>query len=152
MLISDYLKENQIELDLKSREKKKIIEEVGALLKDSPQVKDFSSFLQDVLDREGMSTTGIGHEVGIPHARSEAVSDFVIAFGRSKEGIEFSSLDGKPAKLFFIMGTPKEKNLSQYLQLLSQLTRLLKEDSFRSSLLKAQSPKEIISIFHKAEK
>ena len=152
MLVSSYLKENQISLDIKTANKNETIKELSLLLKNCKSIVNFDGFIQDVFSREALSTTGIGNEIGIPHARSEAVKDFVIAFGRSEGGVEFASLDGKPVKLIFLMGTPKEKNLTQYLQLLSKLTRLLKDESFRETLLKAQSPEEILAEFKKAEK
>lgn len=70
----------------------------------------------------------------------------------SQEGVEFNSVDGKPAKLIFLMGTPKEKELGNYLKILSRLTRLLDKESFRNSLLKANSPKEIIDEFERYDK
>ena len=152
MLVSSYLKENQISLDIKAANKDEAIKELSLLLKDCKDITNFDDFIQDVSSREALSTTGIGNEIGIPHARTEAVKDFVIAFGRSEGGIEFASLDGRPAKLIFLMGTPKEKNLTQYLQFLAKLTRLLKNESFRKTLLKARSPEEILAEFKKAEK
>ncbi len=152
MLISDYLEESQISLSLKAANKNEAIKELAELLKESKAIANFNGFLNDVFKREDLSTTGIGYEIGIPHARTASVTDFVIAFGRAKQGIEFASLDGQPVKLIFLMGTPKEKKLGQYLQLLSKLTRVLKEGLFRETLLKAQSPQEILIAFQKAEK
>ncbi len=152
MLVSNYLKESQISLDIKAANKNEAIKELSLLLKDCKDIANFDDFIEDVFSREALSTTGIGSEIGIPHARTEAVKDFVIAFGRSKAGVEFASLDERPVKLIFLMGTPKEKNLTQYLQLLSKLTRLLKNESFRETLLKARNPEEILAEFKKAEK
>lgn len=151
MRISDYLKEKRILLNLKARYKEESIKEIAALLKDSKDIVNFRTFLSDVFEREKAGTTGIGNGLAIPHARTDAVKDFVIAFGRSQEGVEFKSLDGNLAKLIFLMGTPKEKGLSAYLKLLAQLTKILKNADFRESLLKASSPKEILNEFKKIE-
>jgi fructose-specific phosphotransferase system IIA component len=151
MKIGDYLREDRILLDLKSHSKDESIKEISALLKDAEEITDFDSFLNDVFEREKLATTGIGNELAIPHARTDAVRGFVIAFGRSQEGVEFNSLDGKPAKLILLMGTHKEKNLNNYLKTLAHLSRLLKRESFKSLLLKASSPGEIIDAFKKAE-
>ena len=152
MKIGDYLREDRIILDLKAHNKEETIREMSALLKDTEEITDFAVFLQDVFEREKLSSTGIGHEIAIPHARSNAVEDFVIAFGRSPQGIEFESLDGNPAKLIFLMGTPKEKRLDAYLKLLARLSRLLAKESFRNSLLKASTAEEIIELFREVEK
>lgn len=151
MKIRDYLREDRILLDLKTHSKEEAIKEISTLLKDAKELVDFDTFVKDVFERENLGTTGIGNEIAIPHARTDAVKDFVIAFGRSSEGVEFNSLDGKPAKLIFLMGTQKEKNLNNYLKTLAHLTRLLKRETFKSSLLKASSPKEIINEFKKVE-
>lgn len=152
MRISDYLKEKRILLNLKARAKEESIKEIAASLKDSKDVVDFKSFLKDVFAREKLGTTGVGSEIAIPHARTDAVEDFVIAFGRSQEGVEFNSLDGKPVRLIFLMGTPKEEKLNSYLKILARLTRLLKEKSFRNLLLRASKPKEILDGFKRVEK
>jgi fructose-specific phosphotransferase system IIA component len=151
MKIGDYLEQDRISLDLKAHSKEEAVKEIAALLKSAEEIVDFDTFVKDVFDREKLGTTGIGNEIAIPHARTDAVKEFVIAFGRSSEGVEFNSLDGKPAKLIFLIGTQKEKNLNNYLKTLAHLTRLLKRESFRSLLLKASSPKEIIDEFKKVE-
>lgn len=151
MKIGDYLKEDRISLNLKSSNKEESVKEISMLLKSAKEINDFEAFIGEVFEREKLNTTGIGNEIAIPHARTDAVKDFVIAFGRSKEGIEFNSLDGNPAKLIFLMGTPKHKGVRAYLKILAHLTRLLKKESFRNSLLTAYNSKEIIDIFKKAE-
>lgn len=86
MKISDYLKEKRILLSLKAHGKEESIKEIATLLKDSKDIVDFKSFLKDVFEREKLGTTGVGSEIAIPHARTDAVKDFVIGFGRSQEG------------------------------------------------------------------
>lgn len=152
MKIKDYLKEDRMSLNMKARTKEEAVKELSTLLKNAPEISDFDLFLKDVFERESLKTTGIGSELAIPHARTDAVKSFVIAFGRSAEGVEFDSLDGKPAKLIFLMGTSKGKNLNGYLEILARLTRLLQHESFRKALLQASSPKEIIDEFNKIEK
>jgi fructose-specific phosphotransferase system IIA component len=152
MKIGDYLKEERMLLDLKAQEKEGAIRELSVVLKDSREVIDFDTFLKDILERERLCTTGIGKAIGLPHARTDAVKDFIIAFGRSKEGIRFNSLDGKRVKLIFLMGTPKSRQLSVYLKALAHLSRLLQKEYFRESLLSAATSSEIIDIFKKEEK
>ena len=150
--IGDYLKQHLILLELKARNKEEAIKELATLLIDTEEVTDFKNFLKEILAREKLNTTGIGNEIAIPHTRSNVVKDFVIALGISKKGVNFNSLDNKPAKLIFMMGTPKEKGVKVYLNILSHLSRLLQKQSFRNSLLKASNTKEIINQFKKAEK
>ncbi|MFH1504957.1 MAG: fructose PTS transporter subunit IIA [Candidatus Omnitrophota bacterium] len=149
--ISSFLKEDRITLNLKASGKEDSIKKMAALLKDAPEISDFDLFLNDVSERESLNTTGIGDGIAIPHARTQAVNEFVISIGRSLDGIDFGALDNKPAKLIFLMGTPKDKGLNSYLRILARLTRLLRKDDFRKSLRGALSPKEIIEQFRKIE-
>ena len=152
MRISDYLKEDMICLNVKATGKEEVIKELGSFIRKAEEISNYEMFHNDVLEREKLTTTGIGEGVAIPHARTDAVTGFVIAFGKSEQGVNFNSLDGKKARLLFLMGTPKRAGLDDYLVLLAHLTRLLKEESFRESLLKAKSTTEIIDIFKKFEK
>ena len=152
MRISDYLKEEMICLNLKATGKEEAIKELGSLIRKAKEITNYEKFLKDVLEREKLNTTGIGEGVALPHARTDAVTGFVIAFGRSENGIDFEALDRKKAKLLLLMGTPRKAGLDQYLVLLAHLTRLLKRESFRKSLLKAENPAEVIDIFKKFEK
>ena len=93
-----------------------------------------------------LETTGIGDEIAIPHARTDAVNQLIIAIGRSTNGVEFESLDGRKVKLLFLMGTPKG-SVSHYLKMLAQLTRLLKREPFREKLLEAQDGETVVKLF-----
>lgn len=150
MNISEYLKEKQICLGIKSGEKKAVIKELANFLRGAKEITDYKAFLKDVFKREEIGSTGIGSGVAIPHARTGAVSELVIAFGRSTKGVEFKSLDNRPVKLIFLMGAPKQ-NVNEYLRILARLTRLLKKAAFRRSLIEASGTKEVIDIFRKAE-
>ncbi len=147
MKISDFLREKRILLNLEASNKEEAIKELGELLRDADEISDFDLFLKHVFERENLNTTGIGNNVAIPHARTDTVKKFVVAFGRSPQGIEFNSVDNKPAKFIFLMGTPMAKGLNKYLKILAYLTRLLNKKAFQEGLLKASSPQEIIENF-----
>ena len=149
--IADFLHEANISVDLKSSNKKNVIKETAVLLGNTKQIVDFDLFLKDIFERESLGTTGIGNNIAIPHARTDAVNDFVIAFGRSVKGVNFDSLDSKPVKFIFLMGTPKEKILDSYLKILAHLTRLLNKKNLQNELLKASNAEEIIEIFKRVE-
>jgi len=151
MKIASHLKEEKIKLGLSSKDQNGSITEVAELLKNTGEVSNFDSFLKDIFEREKVSTTGIGKGVAIPHARTDSVKDFVIAFGRSDSGIEYKSLDNSPVNIIFLMGTPKEKGINSYLSILAHLNRLLKKESFRKTLLEAAAPKDIVEAFKKIE-
>ena len=149
--ISDYLKEDRIVLNLQALKKEDVIKELARLLQEAEEVTDFDLFLKDIFERETLNTTGIGNHLAIPHARTDAVKEFVLVFGRVPQGLDFNSLDGKPAKFFFLLGTPKKKGLNTYINTLAHLTRLMNKAAFQEALLKAPGPKEIIEEFRKIE-
>ncbi|MCF7870225.1 MAG: fructose PTS transporter subunit IIA [Candidatus Omnitrophica bacterium] len=151
MKIANYFNKDNILLNLEASGKSDAIKKLALLLVGSKKIIDFDQFLQDVFDREQLKTTGIGDQIAIPHARSDAVEDFVIAFGRIPQGMDFDSLDNKPAKLIFLMGTPANKGINNYLQILAYLTRILNKEDFRKDLLAAKSTGEIIEVFKKIE-
>jgi len=151
MRFSDYLREDRTNIHMKARTKADAIKELAELLRGAEEVTDFDGFVRDVFEREALASTGIGNRAAAPHARTDTVNRFVIAVGKSDEGIDFDSIDGEPVKVFFLMGTPKSP-LGDYLKMLAHLTRLLKERDFVDNLIKAQSAAEVISYFRDAEK
>ncbi len=152
MKVANFLRKERIIMNLQAQTKEEAIREVANLIKDAPEVINFENFLKDIFDREALATTAIGNQTAIPHARSDNVKSFIIAFGRSKEGINFNALDNRPVKLIFLMGTPKEEGINDYLKILAHLTRLLQKETFCESLLKAKSSEEIIEEFEKVER
>lgn len=144
MAVSEYLKKENCILDLSSGNKKGVISEIANELKQTKKIKDSSKFIEDVLKREKLGSTGIGNNVAIPHARTEAVKDVVVGFGKSKQGIDFKALDGEKVNLVFLMGAnPKQLNL--YLRILAEISKLLMNSGFRQSLLAAESAERIIA-------
>jgi len=144
--VKKYIKKELINLNLLSDTKDDTIRELAQLMKSTQEMVEYELFLEDVFAREKLGTTGIGEGIAIPHARTDAVGQFIIAFGRAADGIEFESLDGKKVNLFFLMGTPKG-SVSHYLKILTQLTRLLKNCHFKDKLLEAQDAETVVRLF-----
>lgn len=147
----DYFDKNSICTELKSNSKNEAIKELADLIRDNKNISDFDKFVGDVFSRENLKTTGIGDGVAIPHARTDAVKKIIIAFGISKTGVDFQSMDKNPSNIIFLIGIPTE-HIDDYLKVLGHLTRLLKHEDMRQSLLKAKDKEEIIRIFKQAEK
>ena len=151
MVVSDYLKEKFCLVDLQATDKEDAIKGLAKVLSTGGKIIDQETFMKDVLEREELGSTGIGNNVGIPHARTKAVKGFVIAFGRSTSGIEFKALDGEKVNLIFLMGAdPGELNL--YLRILAELSKLLMNNAFREALMSANSAAEVIAVVKKFEK
>lgn len=151
MKISEILTPDRVYLDISFSDRNGLIKELVERLSESEEVKDVQLLLKDVLTREELDTTAIGDGIAIPHARTDAVSSFIIGMAVSKTPIDFCSKDGCGVNMVFLMGTPKVSGLNRYLRMLANLTRLLQHRSVRESLLAANSSEEIIEIFKKAE-
>ncbi len=103
-------------------------------------MNDKDAFTKDILIREEQSTTGIGDGIAIPHAKSAAVKVPAIAFGRSIAGIDYASLDGQPAHLFFMIAASEGAN-NDHLEALSRLATFLMDSNFREKDSSATSKK-----------
>ncbi|QOR65174.1 PTS sugar transporter subunit IIA [Cytobacillus suaedae] len=150
MRITDLLKKDTIILDLKSSTKETVIDELVSKLDDANKLGNRSDFREAILKRESQSTTGIGEGIAIPHAKTSAVKTPAIAFGRSKQGIDYEALDGQPSFLFFMIAASEGAN-NAHLETLSRLSTLLMDVEFRQKLLNASSVDEVISLIDEKE-
>ncbi|MFB7142209.1 fructose-specific PTS transporter subunit EIIC [Gottfriedia sp. NPDC056225] len=151
MRITELLKIDTVLIDLKSSSKMAVIDELIEGLNSAGRLNDKNQFKEAILNREGQSTTGIGEGIAIPHAKTTAVKTPAIAFGRSKEGIDYESLDGQPAHLFFMIAASEGAN-NAHLETLSRLSSLLMDEDFRRSLLSAKDASDILNLIDQKEK
>ncbi|HZG74037.1 MAG TPA: fructose-specific PTS transporter subunit EIIC, partial [Chondromyces sp.] len=150
MRITDLLKKDTIIIDLQSTDKASVIDELVNKLDKAGRLQDKEKYKEAILAREAQSTTGIGEGIAIPHAKTGAVKTPAIAFGRSKEGIDYEALDGQPSHLFFMIAAPEGAN-NTHLETLSRLSSFLMDPSFRAKLDQAQSEEEIIGAINEME-
>ncbi|MCH7760660.1 PTS sugar transporter subunit IIA [candidate division TA06 bacterium] len=148
--ISSMMNEELVNLSLESNTKEKVIEEMARAVLKRKVIHNQDEFLRAILDRENLESTGIGRGIAIPHARTNTIDEIVIVFGRSKGGVDFASLDGKPVQLFFLIVAP-EKERSAYINVLARLSRLLRKEEFRKNLEKASTAKKVIELIEKNE-
>ena len=103
-----------------------------------------------LMDREGLGSTGIGEGVAIPHGKIPGIDRLVAVFGRSPAGVQFASLDGKPARLFFLILAP-ENSAGMHLKALARISRLLKDQRFRERLLSAGGAEGLSQVLREAD-
>ena len=144
-MINNMLSENCINLDLKGTNKGQIIDELVEMLNAAGKLNDKEEYKKEILKRESQSSTGLEEGIAIPHAKTSAVKVSSIAFGLSKAGEDYDSLDGEPSKLFFMIAAPANAS-DTHIEVLSKLTTTLLDDDIRERLLNATSPKEVIEI------
>ena len=143
MKITQLLTEETITLNLDATSKQQVLEELTAQLEQAGKLVDRQGFLKDILARESQSTTGIGEGIAIPHAKSVAVKAPAIAFGRSEHGLDYESLDGQPAHLFFMIAATEGAN-DDHLEALSRLATFLMDEKFRSLISAASSKQQVL--------
>ncbi|MDP4086387.1 MAG: fructose-specific PTS transporter subunit EIIC [Bacillota bacterium] len=151
MKITELLTKDTIQLNLKGSKKEEAIDQLVDVLVNAGKVSSRSEFKAAILKREQESTTGVGDGIAIPHAKVKAVKEAAIAFGKSKSGIEYQSLDEQPAHLFFMIAAPEGAN-NTHLEALARLSGLLMKNEVRQNLLKAENADEIIRIIDSYDK
>lgn len=137
--------------DLEARTKREALDELLELIGRSPNVRDLEAFRRAVFEREKLTSTGLGLSVAVPHAKVPEVSDYVLAVGRARGGIEFDSIDGQPAKLLFLVGA-SDRQSADFVRCLAAIVNMIKNGRTRVALLDAEGPEEIHRILRKAEK
>ena len=136
--------EDLVILDLEAVDRHAATRALGERLAAAGRVTDLEAFLGDVRKREEQMATGLPGGIGIPHARSAAVTEPTLGFARSSSGVDFGAEDG-PAHLIFLIAAPAEGG-DEHLKILAALARRLMRPAFRQSLLEAVQPVDVVDI------
>jgi nitrogen PTS system EIIA component len=144
MKILDILHPVAVLPDLKSQDKKGILEELVVPLAQVTGMNQKDLF-RVLMEREQLGSTGIGEGIGIPHGKTKGIETMVIGFGLSRRGVDFDSIDGKPTHIFFTLITP-DQSTGLHLKLLARISKILKRDGFKDKLMNASSSEEILTI------
>ena len=152
MKILDFLNERAISVNLEAKDKEGVIRELVKQLVKAGEIKpaDEEKIVPVLLARESLGSTGIGQGVGIPHGKSNVVKQLVGAFGISRRGVNFDSLDGEAAQIFFLLLAP-EDSAGPHLKALARISRLLKDRYFRDSLREAKEEKQVVRIIQQED-
>ncbi|MGH2331716.1 PTS sugar transporter subunit IIA [Thermoanaerobacter mathranii] len=139
------INKNLVTLNLKAKTKEEAIKKLAELAQKEGKITSVDEYVKCVLEREKAYTTGVGNGIAIPHGKSKTVKEAVIVFGKTSDGIEWDSLDGKPVNLIFLLGVPEENVNNVHLRILSQLSRKLMNDNFVEILKRAITIEEILN-------
>ena len=152
MKTTDFLCTKAIAVDLKSSTKADVIEELLELLIDGAAIekKHKSKVLEILMAREALGSTAIGQGIAIPHGKSDCVKKLVGCLGISKKGINFDSLDGEPAYIFFLLLAPLD-SAGPHLKALARISRLLKDKFIRDSLRSVKDEKAVLKIIQQED-
>ena len=135
-----YLNENML-----AKTKAEALEElVNTLIKGGLKL-DCAKVIEVLQQREKLGSTGIGEGLAIPHGKISSLAEIVVAFGRSKKGVDFDSLDGKPVHIFFLLLAP-ENSVGQHLKALARISKMLKTANFRQKLIETESKSDLYKL------
>jgi len=141
----DFLSKRAIITDIKSVKKEDVIKELVDALVDAGDIekRHRNKLIEALMARESLGSTAIGQGIAIPHAKSDSVTKLIAAFGLSKEGVDFDSLDGELVNIFFLLLGPQD-SAGPHLKALARISRLLKDKYFRDNLRMCADDKSVI--------
>lgn len=150
MKITDLLKKDGIAINPSVNTKEEAINILVDLMDATGRLNNKEEYKKAVLDRESLSTTGIGDNIAIPHAKTPAVKEPGLAAMIVENGVDYDSLDGEPAKLFFLIAAPEGEN-NLHLDVLARLSTMLMDPDFKETLIKASSVDEFLTLIDSKE-
>ena len=144
MLLREFFTDDAISLDLKGNSKEEILLELVKLLK--LDEKSESTLVKKLMSREELGSTGIERGFAIPHSRALVVNKLRVAFGRKGDGVDYKSIDGKPAQFFFLIVAPPLEVSNQYLPVLGKIAQFAKDADVPKKLLELKTPEEFLKL------
>lgn len=148
MEIAQVLKPEQIRLDIQQNTKEQVLDALADVLMQSGALTDKKAFLDDVYEREAVSSTGIGNGIAIPHGKSQFVRETTVAIGRVSAGVtDWETFDDEPVTLVVLLAVDEADKTGVHVRLLSQMARKLASPQTCQRLTEAKTPEEMILIF-----
>lgn len=144
MKLLDFLTQQTIITDLKFSDKKAVLEELSLPVSALTRL-DHKEILRVLMERENLGSTGIGGGIAIPHGKLKNLQNPILGIGLSRKGVNFDTMDGKPAHLFFLLLTP-DNSTDLHLKLLARISKILKNEVFKEKITRAAKPEEILQL------
>lgn len=144
MKICEVLQPETILADMKALDKKDVLEELVDSVASVADI-DRKELVRVLMDRERLGSTGIGGGIAIPHGKLKNLQSLILGLGLSRRGVNFDSIDNRPAHIFFLLITP-EDSTSLHLKILARISKMLKDDVFKEKLMNANNTNEIFNI------
>jgi len=145
--LASYFSKDLFIPELQASTKDECLSEMVEVFENNKVVKNKTILLEMLKKRESLGSTGVGKGIAIPHGRTTAAQDVLIAFGKSSKGIEYDSVDQKPAKLVFMVIAPPVEQGNKYLPVLGKLVEVVNSDEKRELLQKVTTFEELMDCF-----
>ncbi|WP_162000298.1 PTS sugar transporter subunit IIA [Companilactobacillus halodurans] len=151
MEILDLLNKNQMEFEIEAESKKDVIKKMSKMFLNDGVITSIDKYVDSVMEREQMGTTGVGEGIAIPHGKSSVVTTSSIAFAKLKTPVDWDALDGNKVSIIFMLSIPDESESKEHLRVLSLLAQRLMDDDVIESLKQSRNKDDIINIFKNKE-
>jgi nitrogen PTS system EIIA component len=145
MRLDQILKKEFINENLQAGNKDEVLAELAQTITKGSLKINTANIIDVLQQREKLGSTGIGDGVAIPHGKIGMLEELIVSFGRSKAGVSFDSMDGKPVHLFFLLLAP-ENSAGQHLKMLAKISKMLKAGYFRKKLMEAKTKSDLYNI------
>ncbi|HPE35813.1 MAG TPA: PTS sugar transporter subunit IIA [Spirochaetales bacterium] len=145
MALIELLNERAIKVPLMARDKNGVIRELVDVLAAAYGLDNAENVFLSVLDREAQGSTGLSDGIAVPHGKTDAVPNILLAVGTAPDGVQFDAIDGQPSRLFFLMVAPPEKT-GPHIAALAEIARLSRQSALCSALASAKSASEIMAL------
>lgn len=142
------INEKLVDLAIEADSKMTAINVLAERINQEGRLHDYVGYVESVIERENLTTTGIGFGIAIPHGKSPYVKETTVAFGRLTDKVDWQSLDGENVGLVFLLAVPEECQGDQHLKIIAGLSRKLVHQEFRDTLQHAASDQEIVNILN----
>jgi len=150
MRIFDFLQQDSIIASLRAAKKEEVLAElVDPIVQAHPQM-DRAAMVKILLERENLGSTGIGGGIAIPHGKFDGLKHLTASFGRSVHGVDFNSMDNKPAHLFFLLAAPRN-SAGDHLKALARISRLFKDPLLKNGLQQAETRDQIVRLLEESD-
>lgn len=150
MKLLNFLKPEYIAVGLTADSKEELLTKMVDLASKNPHVLDKEKVRTAILERERIMSTGVGKGFAIPHGKTDAVNDIVLAFATMAEPVDYAAMDNEPVQLVLLL-VSRDSDVGSRLKLLSRASKVMNSDSARKSLIGAKNADEILSIFRTEE-
>jgi len=144
--MSNIINKNLIKLDINNHNKEEIIKILANLINDENRLNNYDTYVEEVLHRENLTTTGIGYGIAIPHGKCKAVEVPTVAVGRIRKGVEWESLDDNPVQVVFLLAVPEESASDEHLRIIAALSRKLMNEEFRHELFNSADEEKLLEL------
>ena len=150
MKITEVFRRDFIVGELRSTEKEDVLTELSSVFPCENFHCNVEAMVKVLMEREKLGSTGVGESIAIPHGKIQGLDDLHISFGRSRKGVAFDALDGKPVHLFFLLMAP-DHSAGQHLKALAKISRMLKDTDFRKKLMNAKTRDDLYNVIREKD-